>query len=63
MASCKYTTTPKYISLFTAYYEDYLLGTGGVLTKCWDNLEYLNTDTEKGMRRLRQAVNTQFRKR
>lgn len=63
MAACKYTTTPKYISLFTAYYEDYLLGTGGVLTKCWDNLEYLNTDTEKGMRRLRQAVNTQFRKR
>ncbi len=63
MGASKYTTTPKYISIYTAFYEDYLLGTGGVVTKCWDNLEYLNTETEGGMRRLRQSVNTTNRKR
>jgi len=63
MGASKYTTTPNYISIFTAFYDDYLLGTGGVLTKCWDALEYLNTDTETGMRRLRQSINTMYRKR
>ena len=63
MGASRYTTTAKYITIYTAFYEDYLLGTGGVVTKCWDNLEYLNTETEGGMRRLRQAVNTMYRKR
>lgn len=63
MGASKYTTTSKYVSIYTAFYEDYLLGTGGVATKCWDNLEFLNTETEGGMRRLRQSVNTTTRKR
>lgn len=63
MGQSRYTTTSHYVSIFTAFYEDYLLGTGGVLTKCWDALEFLNTETEGGMRRLRQSVNTQYRKR
>lgn len=63
MGQSKYTTTPKYISIYTAFQEDYLLGSGGVVTKCWDSLEFLNTETEGGMRRLRQSVNTTYRKR
>lgn len=63
MGASRYTTTPKYVSVYTAFYEDYLLGTGGVVTKCWDNLEFLNTETEGGMRRLRQSINTVYRKR
>jgi len=63
MGASRYTTTARYVSVYTAFYEDYLLGTGGVVTKCWDNLEFLNTETEGGMRRLRQSVNTNNRKR
>lgn len=63
MGQNKYTTTKKYKSLFTAFYDDYLVGSGGVVTKCWDALEFLNTETEGGMRRLRMQVNTQYRKR
>jgi len=39
------------------------LNKDGVITKCWDHLEYLNSDTEKAYRHLRQVKNQDLHKR
>lgn len=62
MGVCKYTCQPGYKSMYTAYSEGYLLG-DGVLAKVWNNLEYLNQETETGMLRLRGKIDTIFHKR
>lgn len=39
------------------------LNKDGVITKCWDHLEFLNSETEKGYRHLRQVKNQDLHKR
>lgn len=57
-----YTTTPNYNALYVASYEPYLTGKG-ILQKCWNQLDWLNQNTEGGMRRIRQKVNQDLHKR
>src|SRR5690606_23260647 len=54
-----YTTTSKYQAVYVAFSEGLLEPT---LAKAWDQLEFLNMETEGGMRRLRQNINTQMHK-
>ena len=49
-------------SFYFAAHKDYLLGEG-IIQKVWDNLEYLNQNTERGFKRLKQKKNTDFHKR
>lgn len=39
------------------------LNKDGVITKCWDHLEFLNSETQKGYRHLRQVKNQDLHKR
>ncbi len=57
----KYTCKPKYKVMYTAYADSYLQG-DGVLQKVWNNLEYLNSETETGMQRIRQKIDTIWHK-
>jgi hypothetical protein len=57
----KYTIKPKYKVIYTAYADTYLQG-DGVLQKVWNNLEFLNSETEGGMRRIRQKIDTIWHK-
>ncbi len=50
-----YSTVRESHTLYTAYSDDYL---SAVLRKCWTQLEYLNSDTEGGMRHVRQKYNS-----
>lgn len=47
-----YTTVPYYSTLYIASYEPYLTGKG-IVQKCWNQLHWLNQNTEGGMRRVR----------
>jgi len=58
----KFAVVPSYKAIYTAYAENFLLG-DGVLQKVWNNLEYLNQETEGGMKRIRQKIDTIFHKR
>lgn len=58
----KYTVKPGYKCIYTAYAEGFLLG-DGILQKVWNNLEYLNQETEGAMRRIRQKIDTILHKR
>lgn len=60
LAVCPYITLPKKTMFFTASKDDYV---SAVLDKCWVQLDWLNTETEGGFRRLRQVRNTQTHKR
>jgi len=64
MATClgvrPYITTPNYQSIFVAFSEGLLEPT---LSKVWAQLEYLNTETETAMKRLRQKIDTNMWKR
>lgn len=62
MGARDYTLKRKKKSFYFASHKDYLVG-DGVLQKVWDNLEYLNQHTERGMKRLRQMKNQDFHKR
>lgn len=57
-----YTTRPEYHTLYVASYEPFLTGKG-IIQKCWVQLDWLNQNTEGGMRRVRQAVNQGLHKR
>lgn len=54
-----YTTTPNYSAVYVAFSEGLLEPT---LAKVWRQLEYLNMETETGMKRLRQNINTNMHK-
>lgn len=56
-----YTTRPKSSCLYVAAYEPFLIGKG-VLQKCWNQLDWLNQNTEGGMRRVRMGENSNMLK-
>lgn len=56
-----YTTTPEFHTMYVASYEPYLTGKG-ILQKCWIQLDWLNQNTQGGMRRMR-ALNQTMHKR
>lgn len=56
-----YTAISKSKCMYAAYAESYLLG-DGVLQKVWNTLEFLNQETEGGLRRLRLGKNTELHK-
>ncbi len=62
MATRDYTLVPRSKSFFFASQEGYL-NKDGVLTKCWDKLEFLNQHTQRGFRHLRQVKNQDLHKR
>jgi hypothetical protein len=43
--------------------DDALYSNDGILTKCWDKLNYLNSETEDGLKQLTQGSKTTHRKR
>lgn len=55
-----YSTRRESHTVYTAYDEKYLKA---ILKKCWEQLEFLNMDTEGGMRHIRQAKNSDTHKR
>ena len=55
-----YTFHPKTISLITAYLEDYVRKT---LSKCWKQLNFLNTQTDGEFRHVRMKIDTDMHKR
>lgn len=55
-----YSTVPDMHVIYTAFGETHL---DGVLKKCWKQLEYLNKETEGGMKHLRQRYNSDRHKR
>ena len=57
-----FITTPFYNAVYLAAYEPYLTGKG-IIQKCWTQLDWLNQNTEDGMRRVRIAVNQGLHKR
>jgi hypothetical protein len=62
VATCDYTLIRDSKNFFFASNQGYL-NKDGVLTKCWDHLEFLNSDTEKAYRHLRQVKNQDLHKR
>ena len=56
-----YTVIPKSKCIYAAFSENYLLG-DGVLQKVWNTLEYLNQETEGGLRRVRLGKNSELHK-
>ncbi len=62
MGACDYTLRKKKKIFYFASHINYLVG-DGVIQKVWDNLEYLNQNTERGMKRLRQMNNSTLHKR
>ncbi|UCD06853.1 MAG: hypothetical protein JSW41_03365, partial [Candidatus Aenigmatarchaeota archaeon] len=46
IATCDYTLIPKSKNFFFASNQGYL-NKDGVLTKCWDHLEFLNSETDR----------------
>jgi hypothetical protein len=55
-----YTTNSRSHTIYTAYNYDFL---SAVLRKCWEQLEFLNAETEGGLRHLRQRYNSDNHKR
>lgn len=51
-----FVTTPWFHTMYLASYEPFLTGKG-IIQKCWVQLDWLNQNTEGGMRRVRQVVN------
>jgi hypothetical protein len=47
-----YTTTREFHTMYVASYEPYLTGKG-IIQKCWTQLDWLNQNTNGGMRRAR----------
>ncbi len=57
-----FITTPDYNAVYVAAYEPFLKGKG-IIQKCWVQLDWLNLNTQGGMRRIRQGVNQDLHKR
>ncbi len=55
-----YSTARGSTVVYAAYTDKYV---GDVLDKCWEQLDYLNADTEGGMRHARQKYNSDTHKR
>lgn len=55
-----YSTVEESHVLYSAYSDDFL---SAVLRKCWEQLEFLNADSEGGMRHVRQKYNSDYHKR
>lgn len=53
---------PRSKSFYFAFDQGFL-NKDGVLTKCWDHLNFLNTHTNRGMKRVRQAKDADLHKR
>lgn len=62
IAAHNYTLIPGSKSFFFAANEGYLIK-DGVLTKCWDALNYLNQETERAYKHLRQVKDQDLHKR
>lgn len=62
IAVTNYTLYKKSKNFFFASNEGYL-NKDGVLTKCWDHLEFLNQETESGYKHLRQKKDQDLHKR
>jgi len=62
MGVAKYTGFKNSVSLYAASDEKYLT-TDGILTKAWRQLEYLNDNTQRGFKKLRQVRNVPLHKR
>ena len=54
-----YSTVRESHTVYCAFLDKYV---DGVLRKCWEQLEFLNADTEGGMRHLRQKYNSDSHK-
>lgn len=59
MGVCPYLSKPNKTMFFTAYSQDKLTG---VLNKAWEQLDWLNLNTNNGFKKLRQVKNTAFHK-
>ena len=57
-----FITTPEFHTMYVASYEPFLVGKG-IIQKCWVQLDWLNLNTDGGMRRVRQALNQGLHKR
>lgn len=55
----EYTFYPKSKSYYIAFAKNFLIQ-GGVLSKVWDNLEWLNTETDNYFMHLSQKKNTEY---
>lgn len=55
-----YTTTKQSLTRYTAYTEKYVKD---VISKCWAQLEFLNTHTDGGMKRVRMKKNSDMERR
>lgn len=62
MGACTYTMKKKKKSFYFVSHKDFL-NKDGIITKAWDNLEYLNSETERAFRHLRQGKNQDLHKR
>jgi hypothetical protein len=59
---CDYAVTRNSKNFYFAYDKGYLQK-DGIISKCWDRLNYCNTETEGAMRHLRQIKNSELHKR
>jgi len=62
IATCDYTLVRDSKNFFFASNQGYL-NKDGILTKCWDQLEFLNAETERAYRHLRQKKDQDMHKR
>ena len=62
IGSCDFVTCPKSKSFYFASHQDYLTK-DGVLTKVWDNLNFLNLETGGAYKHLRQVKDQDMHKR
>jgi len=57
-----YNSVANSVTMFCASKEQYLIK-DGILNKAWRNLDWVNENTQKGFKRLRQNINSKFHKR
>lgn len=57
-----YTTTKGYAALYVAYADSFLEPPKGILGKCWKQLDWLNLNTNGGMRRVRMGPDSIYQK-
>lgn len=62
MGVARYTAFRDSVSVYAASDEKYLT-TDGILTKAWRQLEYMNENTQRGFKKLRQVRNVPLHKR
>jgi hypothetical protein len=62
MGTRMYTGFPNSTTLYTASAEGYLIK-DGILTKAWRQLEYMNQETQRGLKKLRMVYDMRMHKR